>query len=163
MGVLLVRVTDAGSIQPSLFAPVRKTSQLARTPVSRTFNSRLMRGTIPPPNTLPAASKEVLKPLFIRGFCLYCVLFRPHDPTRSRLLNIESKPAGVRSLSQEGQLVDQKSLRSVIGKCAWILSRHSEFDGALPQPNSASISKSTEASPSTGLRTSMLPSATRVS
>jgi len=28
------------------------------------------------------------------------------------------KPAGVRRLSQEGQLLDQKSLRSVIGKSA---------------------------------------------
>ena len=35
--------------QPPLFALVRRASQLARTPVSRTFNSRLVRGAAPPP------------------------------------------------------------------------------------------------------------------
>ena len=37
--------------QPPLFALVRRASQLARTPVSRTFNSRLVRGAAPPPYT----------------------------------------------------------------------------------------------------------------
>lgn len=42
--------------QPPLFAPVRRASQLARTPVSRTFNSRLVRGSTPPPLSRPQPS-----------------------------------------------------------------------------------------------------------
>lgn len=50
--------------QSQHFAGTRSTSQLARTPVSRTFNSRLMRGTIPPPIIPPVTSNTVPKTAF---------------------------------------------------------------------------------------------------
>ena len=50
-----------------LFASVRKLLQLVRTPVSRTVNSRLMRGTIPPP---------ILKPQLLSVGAFSC-LFAP--------------------------------------------------------------------------------------